>query len=573
MPVANTEIAELFERYATLLEIDGANPFRVRAYRNAARTLENLPQSAVSMLEAGENLSELSGIGRDLADKIEAIARSGRFDELEDLQEDLPASLAEIAALPGVGPKRATKLHDELGVTSLDDLRQAAEDEKVREVEGFGAKTEQKILDAIARRAGSEKRYRLASAEQMAAPLLDHLRDHSGVKQAEIAGSYRRRKETVGDLDILVTAKRGAEVMDHFVAYDDVEEVVSKGSTRSTVRLKSGLQVDLRVVPAAGWGAALHYFTGSKAHNVHTRRIAAGKGWKLNEYGLFEDDERIAGKTEDEVYAALGLAYVEPELREDRGEIEAARNGKLPKLVTVEDLEGDLHCHTEASDGRDDLETMARTAREQGHAYLAISDHSEHMRVAGGLSAKRLREQLAAIDELNDGFDDFRLLKALEVDILQDGKLDMDPDVLDELDLRICSIHDALDLPSDKQTERLLKAMDDPRCTIVAHPTGRLIGEREPYPLDLERVMQAALERGCFLEINAQPQRLDLADRHARMAKEMGLKLAVSTDAHSASGLAFLRFGIDQARRAWLEADDVLNTRSWPELEKLLRRD
>ncbi|TVQ40842.1 MAG: DNA polymerase/3'-5' exonuclease PolX [Geminicoccaceae bacterium] len=572
MPVANTEIAELFERYATLLEIDGANPFRVRAYRNAARTLENLPQSAVSMLEAGEDLSELSGIGEDLADKIGAIARSGRFDELEELQDDLPASLAEIAALPGIGPKRVARLYEALGVERLDELEKAAKDERLRKVEGFGARTEQKILDEIARRAGRQKRYRLASAEQMAAPLLAYLRDHPGIKEAEIAGSYRRRKETVGDLDILVTAARDAEVMEHFVAYDDVEAVIAKGSTRSTIRLRSGLEVDLRLVPAVGWGAALHYFTGAKAHNVQTRQIAAAKHWKLNEYGLFDGDERIAGKTEEEVYQALGLAYVEPELREDRGEIEAARDGKLPELVTVEDLKGDLHCHTRASDGRDDLETMARTARERGHAYLAISDHSQHMRLAGGLSAKRLREQLRAIDELNRGFDDFRLLKALEVDILEDGRLDMDPDVLNELDLRICSIHDALDLPGDKQTERLIKAMDDPRCNVVAHPTGRLINKRDPYRLDLERVMEAALERGCFLEINAQPQRLDLNDRHARMAKEMGLKLAISTDAHSASGLAFLRFGIDQARRARLEPDDVLNTRSWPDLQKLLCR-
>jgi DNA polymerase (family 10) len=572
MPVANAEIAELFERYAALLEIEGANTFRVRAYRNAARTIENLPQSAAGMLEEGADLAELPGIGDDLAGKIQAIVESGSFAELDDLEDEVPEGLAALSDLPGLGPKRTSALHRELGVDTLDDLQAAAEAGKVHELSGFGEKTEQKILDAIERRAGSEKRFRLATAEQLAEPLLAHLRGVAGVEKAEIAGSYRRRQETVGDLDILVVAAADSPVMDRFAGYDDVDEVVSKGRTRSTVRLRNGLQVDLRVMEEAAYGAALHYFTGAKAHNIRTRRIAADKGWKLNEYGLFEDDERIAGASEEEVYRALGLRWMPPELREDRGEIEAAQRDELPDLVGLDDIKGDLHSHTTASDGRDGARAMAEAAKERGYAYLAITDHSRHSRVAKGLDPDRLAEQIEEIDRLNDELDGIRLLKGSEVDILEDGSLDLPDDVLSRLDLRLCSIHHRMELGAVAQTERVIRAMDNRWFNILAHPTGRLIDKREPYALDMEKVLAAARERGCFLEVNAQPERLDLTDTHARMAKEMGVKLAVSTDAHSTSGLAALRFGIDQARRGWLEPDDVLNTRPWSALKKLLDR-
>ena len=572
MPVANAEIAELFERYAALLEIDGANAFRVRAYRNAARTLESLPQSAAHMLDEGTDLAELPGIGDDLAGKIEAIVESGTFADLDALEGDVPEGLAELSDLPGLGPKRTAQLHRELGVDTLDQLRAAAEAGEVRELDGFGEQTEAKILDAIARRAGREKRFRLATAEQLAEPLLAHLRDVEGVAKAEIAGSYRRRRETVGDLDILVVAREGSPVMDRFAGYDDVAAVVSKGETRSTVRLRNDLQVDLRVMEEAAYGAALHYFTGSKAHNIRTRRLATDKGWKLNEYGLFDDDERIAGKDEAEVYAALGLAWMPPELREDRGEIEAAQKDALPELVTLDDIGGDLHCHTTWSDGRDTARAMAEAARARGYAYLAITDHSRHSRVANGLDPDRLARQIDEIERLDDEFDDIRLLKGCEVDILADGALDLPDDILARLDLRVCSLHDKLDLAAEKQTERVLRAMDNRWFNILAHPTGRLIDKREPAELDMERVLEGARERGCFLEINAQPERLDLTDTHARMAKEMGVKLAISTDAHGTSGLAALRFGIDQARRGWLGPDDVLNTRPWRDLAKLLDR-
>lgn len=572
MPVANAEIAELFERYAALLEIEGANAFRVRAYRNAARTLENLPQSAAGMVEQGADLCELAGIGADLAGKIEAIVENGGFEELDELEGEVPEGLAALSDLPGLGPKRTAALHRELGIDSLDDLQAAAEAGKVRELDGFGEKTEAKILDAIERRAGQEKRFRLATAEQLAEPLLDHLRAVEGVERAEIAGSYRRRQETVGDLDILVVARDDTVVMDRFAGYDAVEEVVSSGETRSTVRLRNGLQVDLRVMEAAAYGAALHYFTGSKAHNIRTRRIAVDKGLKLNEYGLFEDDERIAGKDEAELYAALGLAWTTPEIREDRGEIEAAQTGALPELVTVDAIRGDLHCHTTWSDGRDTVRAMAEAAKACGYAYLAVTDHSRHARVANGLDPERVARQIDEIDRLNDELDGLRLLKGSEVDILEDGALDLPDDILARLDLRVCSLHDKLDLPQAKQTARVLRAMDNRWFNILAHPTGRLIAKREPAALDMEKVLEAARERGCFLEINAQPERLDLTDTHARLAKEMGVKLAISTDAHSTSGLAALRFGVDQARRGWLGPDDVLNTRPWSALKQLFER-
>jgi DNA polymerase (family 10) len=410
-------------------------------------------------------------------------------------------------------------------------------------------------------------------AEQIAGPLLEYLKAAKGVKQAVIAGSYRRRKDTVGDLDILVTAKRGSEVMKRFAAYDEVGEVVSQGTTRSTVILRSGLQVDLRVVPEASYGAALHYFTGSKDHNIAIRTLAVKKGLKVNEYGVFKGEERIAGKTEKEVYALFDLPFIPPELRENHGEIEAARKKRLPKLIALDDIRGDLHAHTKATDGRYTAEEMALAAKARGYDYLAICDHSKHVTIAKGLDAKRLAKQIDEIDRLNEKLKGVRLLKSTEVDILDDGTLDLPDSILKELDLRVCAIHYQFGLSAEKQTERIIRAMDNRYFNILAHPTGRLMGEREAYAVDMQKLMEAALERGCFLEVNAQPERMDLSDMHCRMAKDMGLKLAISTDAHTTANLDFMRFGIDQARRGWLEADDVLNTRSWKELTKLLARD
>jgi len=572
MPVTNDEIAETFERCAALLEIEGANAFRVRAYRTAARTLRNLTQSAASLVRAGEDLAALPGIGKDLAAKIGEMTETGHLALLAELEGRMPGELAQLVAIPGLGPKRVKALHERLKIGTVEDLRRAAAAGRLRRLPGFGRKTEDKILHEIARRREIGRRIKLATAEQAAAPLLDYLKAVPGVEDAVIAGSFRRRQETVGDLDILVTCAKSAPVMKRFTTYEDVAEVVSAGTTRATVRLRSGLQVDLRVVPKASYGAALHYFTGSKAHNIAVRAIAVKKGLKLNEYGLFKGERRIAGKTEAEVFKRLGLTYIAPELRQDRGEIEAARKKRLPKLVTLADIRGELHCHTDATDGRNTLAEMAAAAKARGYAYLAISDHTRHLTVAHGLTPKRLARQIERIDRLNETLKGIRILKASEVDILEDGRLDLPDSILEALDLTVCAVHFKFNLPADKQTERILRAMDNRHFNILAHPTGRLLGQREAYPLDMERVLRGALERGCYLEVNAQPERLDLDDLHCRMAKEIGLKVAISTDAHTTGTLGYMRYGLDVARRGWLEPDDVLNTRSWRALKKLLKR-
>jgi DNA polymerase (family 10) len=581
--VHNSEIAAIFYQLADLLEIEGANEFRVRAYRNAARTIEDLPRSLRDRLDDAkteppyEALTDLPGIGEAIAKKIAEIVETGSLTALEKVKQRTPGELTRLLKIAGLGPKRVQTLYKELGITNLRELEDAAKQGRIRELHGFGEKIEAKVLDALEHRSEEEERTRLDVAQEIAEPFVAYLRENEDVQRVDMAGSYRRRKETVGDLDILATLKAGAsgsgeDVIGRFVDYEDVEEVVSKGDTRSTVVLRSGMQVDLRVVPQESYGAALLYFTGSKAHNIVIRDLALEQGLKVNEYGVFKDKDQVAGESEEEIYELFDMSYIAPELREDRGEIEAARKGTLPTLVTLEDIQGDLQTHTTASDGRSTLKEMVHAAQARGYAYLAITDHSPHIGVTQGLDAEALAKRIDEIDQLNDELEDLRLLKSIEVDILEDGTLDLPDDILAKLDLRVCAIHSHFDLSRDKQTERIIRAMDNPNFNIMAHPTGRRIGGREAYEMDLERVMQAALERGCFLEINAQPERLDLNDIYARRAKEMGLKLAISTDAHHVGGLAYMRFGVAQARRGWLEAEDVLNTRSWENLRVLLKR-
>ncbi len=568
MPVHNADIAAAFRRLADLLEIEDENPFRVRAYRNAAATVGGLPRDAAGMIADGADLSELPGIGDDLAAKIAEMVETGSLHLLEEIETRVPPGLSDMARVPGLGPKRVKAIHDALGIDTVEALERAARDGRLRTLSGFGARTEKNILDQLARFEGVEKRLRLIDAEHIAEPLVAYIRGIDGVKQAVIAGSYRRQKETVGDLDILVTAKDGAAVITRFVAYDEVGDIVSKGTTRSTVMLKSRFQVDLRVVPEVSYGAALFYFTGSKAHNIELRKRAIRRGWKLNEYGLFDGDDRIAGKTEEEIYEKLALPFIVPQLRENRGEIEAAEKGALPDLVSLEDIRGDLHCHTTASDGKYSIREMAEAAKNRGYAYLGITDHSKSQTVAGGMSEDELAAQIDEIDALNEELDGIRVLKSCEVDILPDGKLDFPDKLLSRLDYTVCSIHGAFNLSREKQTERVLRAMDNPHFTILGHSTGRLINQRPPYDIDLEAVMDAARERGCYLELNAQPSRLDIDDIHCKMARDLGLKVPISTDAHSTDGLEMMRFGIAQAGRGWLEAKDVLNTLP---LEKLLK--
>jgi len=570
--IHNEDIARVFDEIADLLEIRGENPFRVRAYRNGAREVRLLPRELSKLVEDEADLTRLPGIGAALAGKIEEIIRTGTCSALSKLEKQLPADLTELLCLPGLGPKRVHTLHYDLDIHTPEQLYRAAKGKRLRTLPGFGPKTEERILSALDAHISSEHRFKLATAARYAEPLAAWLEETKGVGRVVIAGSYRRCRETVGDLDILVTTTDLETVMERFSAYDEVQRVLSHGSTRSTLILRSGLQVDLRVVEPSSLGTALHYFTGSKAHNVAMRTLARRRGLKSNEYGVFKGAKRVAGETEESLFTALDLPYIEPELREDRGEIEAARNGLLPTLVKRTDLRGDLHCHTVATDGHGTLEEMAAAARAQGLEYLAITDHSKRLTMVHGLDSRRLLQQMDEIDRMNEGLQGFRILKGIEVDILEDGGLDLPDEVLGRLDLVIGAVHSRFNLSRPQQTKRILEAMDRPHFSILAHPTGRLIEERAPYEVDMARVIRHARDRGCYLELNAQPKRLDLLDTHCQMAREEGVLVSIDSDAHSILDFANLRYGVGQARRGWLEARDVLNARPLGELLPLLRR-
>ncbi|MDH5501708.1 MAG: DNA polymerase/3'-5' exonuclease PolX [Gammaproteobacteria bacterium] len=572
MPVHNDAIADMFDRLADLLELEDANPFRVRAYRNAAGTIRGHARPMADLIDAGEDLSKLPDIGDDLAEKIATIVANGKLPLLLEVESRTPAALSDMMKIRGLGPKRVKALYRKLEIRSMDDLRRAARSGKIRELEGFGEKTEQLIRERVERYVNEERRFKLVAAEHIATPLVDHLQQARGVGDVIVAGSLRRRQETIGDLDILVTAGRNSNVMDRFVEYDEVMEVMSKGKTRASVRLRSGMTVDLRVVPKTSYGAALVYFTGSKAHNIALRKAGIKKNLKINEYGVFRNKKRIAGATETSVYEAIGLPVMPPELRENRGELEAARAGRLPRLILLEDIRGDLHCHSNATDGNCTVQEMAEAAVQLGYEYISINDHSQHVTVANGLDKKRLEEQIAAVDNLNDKLDDIVVLKSAEVDILEDGSLDLPDSVLKKLDFTVCAVHYEFNLTRKKQTERVLRAMDNRYFNVLAHPTGRLINEREACDIDLERLMEAARERGCCLEINAHPDRLDLNDVTCKMARDVGVKLVLSTDAHRTSDLGYMRFGIGQARRGWISKSDVINTLPLEKLLKALRR-
>ena len=586
MPVHNADITAIFEEIADLLEIEAANPFRIRAYRNAARILGDLPQEARLLVERGhenllfrhrDDLTRLPGIGADLAGKINEIITTGHCSLLDRLHRELPPAITELLKIPGLGPKRVKALYHYLDVQTVEQLHRAAQDGRIRALHGFGEKTEQNILQALEAHASQSRRFKLATAAQYAETLRAFLQAIPGVQQVVVAGSFRRMRETVGDLDILVTAAPDSTVMhspvmQRFTAYDEVAEVYSAGETRASILLKCGMQVDLRVVAQASYGAALHYFTGSKAHNIAIRRIAQQLGLKINEYGVFRGEKRIAGDSEESVYRAVGLPYIPPELREDRGEIEAARANRLPQLVELADLRGDLHAHTKATDGHDSLRDMALAARALGMDYLAITEHSRRLTVAHGLDPIQLARQCDEIDRLNAQLDGITLLKGIEVDILEDGSLDLPDSVLARLDLVVGAVHSRFDLSRARQTERILRAMDHPHFTLLAHPSGRLIEKREPYDVDMLRIIRHARQRGCFLELNAHPERLDLLDSHCQSAREEGVLVSINSDAHSTFDFTNLKFGVGQARRGWLEKTDVLNTRTLAALRKLLKR-
>lgn len=569
MPVHNNDIAAVFEEIADLLEIEQANPFRIRAYRNAARTVQGLGEEVRDLIQEGFDLDQLPGIGEALAEKIAEIVRTGKCQALEKLRPEGGKGLVELLHIPGLGPKRVAILYHELDVQTPQQLLRAINDGRLRQMRGFGEKTEQNILDMLHVHAQQERRFKLAVAAQYAQSLVDYLREANEIEEIVIAGSYRRCKETVGDLDILVTTTQPKPVVERFTRYDEVKEVLSQGTTHSTVILRNGLQVDLRVVKPESFGAALHYFTGSKQHNIAIRRRGQQRGLKINEYGIFKNEQLIAGKTEASVYKAVGLPYIPPELRENSGEIEAAETGRLPSLVELDDLTGDLHVHTMATDGHNTIEEMARAAQ---FTYIAITEHSKRLTVTHGLDEKRLLQQIEEIDCLNQRLKGITVLKGIEVDILEDGSLDLPDPILAQLDLVIGAIHSKFHLSRAKQTTRILKAMDHPHFSMLAHPSGRLLEQREPYDVDMARIIHQASERGCYLELNAHPERLDLLDTHCRMAKEAAVLVSINSDAHTIADLANLKYGIGQARRGWLEKEDVLNTLPLNEVRRLLKK-
>ena len=572
MRVHNEEIARALDEIADLLEIEEANPFRVRAYRNGARTVRGLGRELAEMVAEGEDLSKLPNIGKELAAKIREMVKSGHLKALDRLHRRLPESLEELLHLPGLGPKRVRALYRELGIETVPQLEQAIHDGRVGQLPGFGDRLQEKLLGAIAAHCSTEERMPRHVAARYAAPLVAWLEKAPGVEEVIVAGSFRRGKETVGDLDILVTAPRGGSVMKRFTGYDEVAQVLSGGETRASVVLRSGLQVDLRVVPRRSFGAALHYFTGNKAHNIQVRRRGQKRGLKINEYGVFRGRERVAGETEASLFSAVGLPWIPPEIRHGSGEIEAAEAGRLPELVERRDLRGDLHCHTKATDGHAAIREMALAAKAAGLKYLAVTDHSRRLAMVHGLGPSRLAAQGEQIDRLNEELKGITLLKGIEVDILEDGSLDLPRSVLCKLDLVVGAVHGHFNLSRAQQTRRIQRAMESPCFSILAHPTGRLLGEREGYAVDMERIIETAAGRGCFLELNGQPLRLDLDDRHCRMAKEAGVLVSIDSDGHACDDFGFLEYGVTQARRGWLERGDVLNTRSLAALRKLLRR-
>ncbi len=573
MPMHNHDISQVLDKMADLLEIQGSNQFRIRAYRNAARIIESQPRDVEDMIREGEDLTQMPGIGKNLAAKIGEITRTGRLHQLDKIEEQIPEELGSLMGIDGLGPKRIRTIYNELGISTEKDLKEAALHGEISKLGGFGSKIEQKILEDIVHKSEQGKqRVKYIVADETARSIVRILKTLPEVEEVVVAGSYRRRMETVGDLDILVICSDHEKVMDSFTRYEDIITIVSKGTTRSTVILRSGLQVDLRVVPEISYGAALHYFTGSKQHGIIVRRMGQKKNLKINEYGVFHGEERIAGHTEEEVFNAVGLPYIEPELREDRGEIEAAQNGTLPVLITINDIKGDLHTHTKATDGRNTLEEMVRAAVGHGYEYIAITNHSPKTTIAHGIDKHALMEQMKEIDRLSDRYPDITILNSSEVDILEDGSLDYPDEVLKRLDLTVCSVHYYQKLPEWKQTERVIRAMDNPYFTIFAHPTGRLINERKPYEIDLEQVMEASRERGCFLELNSHPDRLDMNDIYCKQAKDMGLTVVISTDAHSIHDLNYMYLGVNQARRGWLGKGDVLNCLHIDKLKKKIRR-
>ncbi|MEE2641926.1 MAG: DNA polymerase/3'-5' exonuclease PolX [Planctomycetota bacterium] len=571
----NAKIAEKFEQLADLLEFQGSNPFRLRAYRNGARVIRDLGESVQSILEdPGRKLTDIDGIGKGVAEKSETLVKTGKLPQLEELLETVPKSVLDILRIPGLGPKKAAVLFQQLQVTNLEELKQACEQQKVRELDGFAAKSEKAILEGLEIAAAANQRIYWSEADTIAAELRKHFSECTNVKRLEFAGSYRRGKETVGDLDLLVDSTDHEGVMNRFAEFDEIASVIGRGETKMSVRLENGFQIDLRVVPTESFGAALQYFTGSKDHNVVIRSRARSRGLKINEWGVFDEknDKYLAGCSEEEVYAAIGLPWFSPEIREARKELEWAEKDTLPELISEKDLQGDLHMHTTATDGKATLVEMIEAAQQMGHSYIAITDHSKRVSMANGLDEKRLLEQWSEIEDINQsGQFRIRVLKGIECDILEKGGMDLPDEILEQADWVLGAIHYGQNQPSRQITDRILGAIENPHVDCIAHPTGRLINRREAYEVSMDEVFEAASKNRKLLELNANPARLDLNDVFCALARSHGIPIAISTDAHSTRGLNVLRYGIKQARRAGLTRADVANTKSLKQLEKLLK--
>ncbi|HMP88757.1 MAG TPA: DNA polymerase/3'-5' exonuclease PolX [Kiritimatiellia bacterium] len=572
MTMVNQEIADTFEELADYLEIKGENPFKIRAYRNAARIIADHPVEMSREVANKRDLMEIDGIGKEIAAKIAVMLVTGSLPALETVKKEFPPSLPLLLKLPGLGPKRLKVLLDKLKIASMEELVAAAKNGQIRELPGFGPKLEASLLEAATKKLDTTVRHLRARAMNTVDEISAHIRKVGGVHSLEVAGSYRRGKETVGDLDFLVVAAEPDRVMKAFVSLPGTERVLAEGETRGSILLKNGIQADLRMVEKESFGSALHYFTGSKSHNIATRRKAQQAGLKQNEYGIFRGEGRIAGQTEEEVFSALGLPWIPPEIREDSGELEAAEKNNIPDLINNTDLIGDLHNHSTWSDGSESVEQMARHAASLGWEYIAITDHSKRLTVANGLNEERLRRQIEEIDRLNaEGALGIRILKGSEVDILEDGKLDLPDDILKLLDIVVISVHHKFNLDREKQTARVLRALDHPFISLLAHPTGRLLLQRDPYEIDMDRVLEHIRQRGCFVELNAHPLRLDINEHHCRKARELGIPVAISNDAHSIPDFHNHQHGVMQARRGWLEKAHVLNTLPLPELLKKLQ--
>ena len=566
----NRAIAVMFNDIGDMLEIKEDSPFRITAYRRAARALEGLSEDVAAVAVRGA-LTSIPGIGKGTAEKIQEFLQTGTCTYYEELRASLPEGITTLMSVPEVGPKTAMLLNTKLGISTIEQLERACKDGLVRKLPRMGAKTEENILKGIALIRRTKERQPIGRVLPLAREMLDALRALKEVKTLAVAGSLRRMKESIGDIDVVATSSKPERVMETFTTLPRVKQVLAKGPTRSSVILDSGIQADVRVVEPASFGAALQYFTGSKDHNVKVRERAVRAGLKINEYGVFrvKDDTRLAGQTEEEVYQAIGLPWIPPEVREDQGEIELAERGQLPALVSLQDIRGDLQMHTRWSDGTDNVEAMAQAAKVLGYEYIAITDHSQSLKFVGGVPVDELRANAKACKKVSDKVG-IAVFIGTECDILPDGRLDYPDEVLAELDVVVCSVHSRFRMGRDEMTARIIKAMEHPQVDIIGHPTGRLLGQREAYEVDMERLAEAAKKTHTALEINASPQRLDLSDAHARLARERGVMLVISTDAHSRYELAHMEYGIGVARRAWVEPKDVLNTRSLKQLRSYL---